>query len=691
MPESPSDSMQHSGSLPNDGARTRPSGICEGAFCVKAISSHEQPAKSTSSRRGDTSVTTTDTISTFRGSASIQAEGQHPSMPHDVFWQWEHKSGFRNYLPKDNYKIECAYRCGDSKVRLKTGKQGCTPMEIFFADMIQYDAITGNKRSVRRKGPQSAFGRARRYVMEFVRAWETGQPRRQTFQKYVSRQEALAQEVEKYDVTKLYHADGYAAKIARSNYFAAATLTLVCLNVLWIGVDVDRNPGSTISDAPLGFRLVEYFFCVCFTLELFIRFLAFKVKWRCLRDEWFCFDTVLVFLMALETFLLPLAQAIVGSSGSSDVFSHVTILRMARILKLARTTRLLRAQPQLMTMLRGIVLALRSVFFTFVLQAILVYVFGIFVCTWTQSGGYPLVKPYFSSLPRSMFSLLVHGTFLDSPSNLLNDMIDSQSPTLLFCFLGFIILSSFTLLNMLIGILFQVVEHVSEAEKLKNETHYLRYGLLGILECYDKDGDETIGKDEFAVLMKNPEVHDVLNKFGTDVHDMVTLADVLFDDTTAASEAGQLSFEELIQVVLRLRGARAASVTDIVQLREYLRQCIERLKVELLAGQRILLQNVISRGEVSPTAASAAEQPAAGRPTVVLHLELAGRTRSQLRSRSLTVAELLLQARGEGGPLRAVDSAGVLEIGPELLLGDLADPATGEVSLRLLPDDALSP
>mmetsp|Transcript_67390 Transcript_67390/g.197026 ORF Transcript_67390/g.197026 Transcript_67390/m.197026 type:complete len:679 (-) Transcript_67390:178-2214(-) len=606
-----------------------------------------------------------------------EARGKYLPVPTDVMWQWDHRKGFRDYTPSQNAKIEYAFQRGDSTVHLKTGKAGTTPMQIFFTDMLQYDVMSGNSRSVRRVGNNSCFMRARRFVMEFVRSFETGQPRKQTFRKYQTRQAALEVQEEAFDVTTLYGA-GCCARIARSFTFSLLTTALVFINVIWIGVDVDWNTASTIEDAALEFQVMEYIFCFFFSLELLIRLLAFRRMRDFIRDAWFCFDVLLVFLMFLETLLFRFIRMAMTTSDqeSGGTFKNVTILRMARLLKLTRMTRLLRALPELMTMLRGIATALRSVIFTLVLQLLLLYIFGIFFCTWTNGHNLTTLDEYFSSLAQSMFTLLVYGTFMDGPSAPLTSMIDAGTPTLFSLFLFFIILSSFTVLNMLVGILFQVVADVSEAETLKNETYYLRYNLLDILECYDKDGDQTIGKEEFKVLMKNPEVHEILGKFGTDVQDLTTLADVLFEDMTAESDQGKLSFEELLQVVLRLRGARSASVTDIVQLREYLRQTMEALGKELKVGQMSILQGV---GGVT--------QPAAIPATVVLHLTHDGHERSQIRRSSLSIAELVQQV-SQHGRLVAVNRAG-LEIGPELTLGEVAAHDDGEVHLRLLPENPL--
>jgi len=55
-----------------------------------------------------------------------ERQGRHYS------WQWEHRTGFRDYDMAANVRIEEAFQRGESKVRLKTGKNGTTPMEMAF-------------------------------------------------------------------------------------------------------------------------------------------------------------------------------------------------------------------------------------------------------------------------------------------------------------------------------------------------------------------------------------------------------------------------------------------------------------------------------------------------------------------------------------------------------------------------------
>ncbi|OLQ00096.1 Glycerate dehydrogenase [Symbiodinium microadriaticum] len=131
---------------------------------------------------------------------------------------------------------------------------------------------------------------------------------------------------------------------------------------------------------------------------------------------------------------------------------------------------------------------------------------------------------------------------------------------------------------------------------------YLKNTLLEILECHDKDNDRQIHRDEFELLMRNPEMHFVLTRFGVNVSDLINLKDVLFEDTTEQDDDDdyedespspnpsrtprcrrlrKLSFQEFLEVVLRLRGGNSASVMDIVDLREYVRQRFDRMDLRM--------------------------------------------------------------------------------------------------------------
>ena len=97
-----------------------------------------------------------------------------------------------------------------------------------------------------------------------------------------------------YNVFDYYHDEGIFQQIARSLVFDYLSLTVVCLNAIWIAIDADLNDAAVITNSPPIFIVVENLFCTYFFAEVLIRFMAFEEKYRALRDRWFVFDSTLV-------------------------------------------------------------------------------------------------------------------------------------------------------------------------------------------------------------------------------------------------------------------------------------------------------------------------------------------------------------------------------------------------------------
>eukprot|EP00930_Biecheleria_cincta_P025862 TRINITY_DN18340_c0_g1_i1.p1 TRINITY_DN18340_c0_g1~~TRINITY_DN18340_c0_g1_i1.p1 ORF type:complete len:833 (+),score=134.41 TRINITY_DN18340_c0_g1_i1:29-2527(+) len=501
-----------------------------------------------------------------------------------VVWQWAHRTGWRNYDQRVSVKIELSFRRGESKVRVQTGKGGSTPMELFFEDMIQHDPMSRNTRAIRREGPWSLKDRIRRFVRSWVRAFETGRPRREVFADYERRRQALNEKIDEreYDTSMYYKDRGVCAAIATSPLFFGISIACVVLNTMWLSIDADWNNADSLIDSALGFQIVEHSFCVFFTIELLIRFGAFERTCYACRDGWFSFDFGLVCIMVLEIWIWPLAMHLAGSK-SEDTIRSFTALRLMRLLRLTRMARLLRAVPEILTLLRGITMAMRAVLTTMGVLLTVLFVFGIIFKS--QCRGHAELEPQFKSVWHSMMTLMFTGILLDGPIILYNQIDTTLQRPMALLFLAFIFITAFTMLNMLIGVICEVVTQVSREETHKNEINYLKSHLLDILECYDVYQDNTIGRNEFHMLMMNLEMREALAKFGTDSDNLEELAEVLF----AKSPEDRLSFKDVLNLVLRLKGGNAAQVTDIVDLREYVKQRADALDAHFskVAGESV--------------------------------------------------------------------------------------------------------
>ena len=91
----------------------------------------------------------------------------------------------------------------------------------------------------------------------------------------------------RYNVAEFYHETGIAQAVARSQKFENFTLSVISFNSIWISIDSDNNTAVSLTDAQPVFIIAENFFCTFFTLELTVRFLAFRLKRKAFRDAWF--------------------------------------------------------------------------------------------------------------------------------------------------------------------------------------------------------------------------------------------------------------------------------------------------------------------------------------------------------------------------------------------------------------------
>jgi hypothetical protein len=193
---------------------------------------------------------------------------------------------------------------------------------------------------------------------------------------------------------------------------------------------------------------------------------------------------------------------------------------------------------------------------------------------------------YFDSLGGCMQMLLLQGTFLDDVTDVL-DVVYPVSPPLYFLFIFFIFLSAYAVINLLVGILVDVVARVRMTEQNQALAFNLRATLFEILELHDKDGDRMVAADEWDLIMSNPEMHLILKRCRVNIKHLMDLKEVLFEPEGTLestkdfehldSQKTALGFEEFLEVILRLRGSTTATVSDIVDLRQYIQQRIDHL------------------------------------------------------------------------------------------------------------------
>lgn len=395
---------------------------------------------------------------------------------------------------------------------------------------------------------------------------------------------------------------GLFMRIATNPYFENTTMGVIVFNALWMGADTEWNHESLKVDGKLPLdpaaTVIENFFCIYFTIELTIRFLAFPEKRMCLFDAWFVFDGILVCCMILETWIMVIVKAIIGGGGEG--VGPLGALRLLRLLRLARMGRLMRFVPELGKLVKGMIKAFRSVFFILIFLILVMYVFAIiFTGTLSDREKYPLTPaceslseaeieeevaciadfeysddggPYgrdlFATMGDSFMTLFTRGVLGDNLDETVQAILD-ESVWLMWAFFIFFAITFATLLNMLIGVICEVIQDAAEEEERQDNESLLKTTIEEAFDEIDLNDDGVVSPKEWAQVKKNEKVRQTLKTLGLEEERMEErleqMSNFIFREKDDHSEDGGqgLTVEELTRRVVEMRPDADASALDL--------------------------------------------------------------------------------------------------------------------------------
>jgi len=317
----------------------------------------------------------------------------------------------------------------------------------------------------------------------------------------------------------------------------------------------------------------ENTFCSLFMLEFALRVLAFKRCCDSLKDSWIALDSILVLTNIFDTWCLPLLSTCFDLREYS-FWENAVILRVIRLGRLFRTMRLLklmRTMPELIVLIKGLVEASRTVFFTLIILISVVYIFAVGYCQ--AADDMSTNGERFESVLHGMLVLLLEGVLPDQ-----GPIVRSlwEDHWLLGAFaLVFILIASLSIMNLLVGVLVEVIKVVSAAETEHLQFAFVKDALDPILMRsgaeYDEDGDALIRKTEFENILMDEYAITVLNGVGVDVLGLVHLSEHIY------SGIETIKFPDFCKLVFSLRGSKQATVADVVDLRKVVVQEISSL------------------------------------------------------------------------------------------------------------------
>jgi len=206
---------------------------------------------------------------------------------------------------------------------------------------------------------------------------------------------------------------------------------------------------------------------------------------------------------------------------------------------------------------------------------IVVYVFAVAFRQTTE--GTATGDKYFRNVPEAMRTLLLDGVIPDLADFM--NQVGKESIWYALFLMVFILLASVTVMNMLIGVLVQVVSVVSSVESEQMKVNFVKQRLMRMLNLNEADlrqEDMYISRKEFEMLLTEPEGAKAMQDIGVDPVGLVDFGDYIFSKGTKGEgrrkgkgDAGDyISFGKFIEIMLQFRGTNTCTVRDIVDMRK---------------------------------------------------------------------------------------------------------------------------
>jgi hypothetical protein len=155
-------------------------------------------------------------------------------------------------------------------------------------------------------------------------------------------------------------------------------------------------------------------------------------------------------------------------------------------------------------------------------------------------------------------------------------------------------------MNMLIGVLCEVVSGVASVEKEERDMIALKSKLAAVMDSLDTNGNGTLSEMEFVQLVSDEKAVKFLSEVGVDPIGLINMVPNIFDQEvdeddhdeeamTTRIDTGpkEISFEEFMEIVWDLRGSNAACLKDIRELKNDLVNEIGSLRAKLTFSNRL--------------------------------------------------------------------------------------------------------
>lgn len=247
-------------------------------------------------------------------------------------------------------------------------------------------------------------------------------------------------------------------------------LGIIFCNAILLGIDTIPNLPANVS---VILQTLNSIITYIFIVEILIKLVAYSYTF--FKDGWNVFDLIVV----------------VGSSISS--IGVLSSLRILRVLRIVRLTRVLTKLKRLQIIVQSIFQALPSIGWVALLMLVIHYIFAL-IGTTLFGQDFP---EFFGNLARTEFTLF-QVMSLEGWPDVAREIMEIY-PFASFYFVSFIIVSSFLILNMVLGVVVNSIDEITASANKESAMQDLQNdSLQNELEKLK----EQIGKIEMLIQKK---------------------------------------------------------------------------------------------------------------------------------------------------------------------------------------------
>ncbi|WP_137169082.1 ion transporter [Marinomonas sp. FW-1] len=229
-------------------------------------------------------------------------------------------------------------------------------------------------------------------------------------------------------------------RIERSAWFQGFIISIIVVAALTVGAKTYALPYGI----ERGINYLDNFITVFFLVELSLRFLACDDKRHFFKDPWNLFDTIIVV-------------------GSLIPISETEMILVARLLRVFRVLRLVSIIPELRFLINALLKAIPQMGYIALLMFIIFYIFAAVGSIFFHHVNEEL----WGDIAISMLTLFRIATFEDW-TDVMYETMDVYPFSWIF-YLIFIFLTAFVFLNMMVGVVLDVMTRETAQEEHENQ------------------------------------------------------------------------------------------------------------------------------------------------------------------------------------------------------------------------------